>query len=55
MNGEIKLVGGATDREGNLEVCCSDKWHIVCANMYTLSTANAYVMCGDLGFSEQGQ
>ncbi|XP_025076907.1 neurotrypsin-like [Pomacea canaliculata] len=51
---EVRLVGGATTREGRLEVRINnDTWGTVCNNSWT--TAASSVVCRQLGLGEQGQ
>ena len=47
VNGEMRLVGGSTDREGRVEVCMDGRWGTVCNNNQEIAGA----VCSQLGFS----
>ena len=49
---DIRLVGGANEREGRIEICFNETWGTVCDNLW--STSDASVACGQLGFSKLG-
>ena len=51
-NGDIRLVGGADELEGRVEVCYDNRWGTVCSNYWDTTDAN--VACGQLGFSNKG-
>ena len=52
--GTIRLVGGATNSTGRLQVCANGIWGEVC-NFYNYwGPTNAKVVCRQLGFSEEG-
>jgi len=52
-NGDIRLVGGASNLEGRVEICDTATWGTVCDDFW--GTADANVACGQLGFSRSGQ
>ena len=49
QNGEIRLVGGESEREGQVEMCYNGVWGTVCANGWDEVTAN--ITCSQLGSS----
>lgn len=48
----IRLVGGASQSEGRLEVLLGNQWHTVCDN--TFGTEEASVVCRMLGYKSAG-
>ena len=52
VQGDIRLVGGSTAREGRVEVCNNNAWGTVCDDFF--GTADAQVACRQLGFSDTG-
>ena len=52
MQGDIRLVGGTTNRQGRVEVCNNNAWGTVCDDAFGTSDAN--VACRQLGFSGTG-
>ena len=51
-NGKVRLVDGADDFEGRVEVCLFEKWGTVCDHSW--STAHAEVVCRQLGLPTTG-
>ena len=51
-NGEIRLVGGSTNREGRVEVCMNGRWGTVCNNN---QEGIAGYVCSQLGFPAEGK
>ena len=49
-NGDIRLVGGESEREGRVEVCNNRRWGTVCGKQWTDN--NTAVVCRYLGFSD---
>ena len=50
-DGEIRLVGGSTNREGRVEVCVDGRWGTVCNNNPQL----ARTVCSQLGYPVLGR
>ena len=46
-NGALRLVGGANEAEGRVEICINDAWGTVCDNGFTKE--EALVVCRQLG------
>ena len=46
--GDIRLIGGADDREGRMEVCNQNQWGSVCDVSWDMNDAN--VACRQAGF-----
>ena len=53
QNGEIRLVGGALDWEGRVEVCVNNDWSTVCDDGW--QTPDANVACRQLGYSRHSK
>ena len=50
--GAIRLVGGMTKTEGQVEICLYGLWGIVCDNLWTVQEAE--LVCKQLGFPYTG-
>lgn len=53
--GQIRLVGGATNSTGIVEVCGNGAWGGVCDFYEYWGPENTRVACRQLGFSEDGK
>ncbi len=51
--GDIRLVGGADERQGRVEVCNSNTWGTVCDDAF--GAEDARVVCMQLGFNGDGK
>ena len=47
--GDVRLVGGSGDYEGNVQVCINGTWGYVCDNSW--NNIDARVVCRQLGYS----
>ena len=51
--GQVRLAGGNIPNEGRVEICMNNVWGTVCDEGW--SSADATVVCRELGYSTQGQ
>ncbi len=51
-DGDIRLVGGETTREGRVEICYDRVWGTVCGRDW--DSVDAGIACKQLGFSSSG-
>ena len=51
-NGDIRLVNGADNREGRVEICDSEVWGTICDDGW--DSFEAAVVCYQLGYGRQG-
>ena len=51
-NGDVRLMGGATEFEGRVEVCIGGSWCTVCADRYW-EDLEASVVCRQLGYGSR--
>ena len=52
-NGDVQLVGGINELEGQVEICYNKIWGSVCHNSW--STYDANVVCKQLGHQPTGR
>ena len=48
-DGELRLVGGSTTKEGRLEICMNSAWGSVCDSQGIFTRDEAKVACRQLG------
>ena len=52
QNGTVRLVGGANNYSGRVEVCVDGKWGTVCGDSFTQE--HAVAVCSRLGYRTTG-
>ena len=52
VDGNIRLIGGFSDREGRIEICYRNQWGSVCDHNW--DDLDARVACRQLGFPPLG-
>ena len=50
-NGDIRLMGGGSDREGRVEICIDSRWGTVCDDQWDSNEAS--VVCRQLDFKAE--
>ncbi len=50
--GEIRLAGGPSSREGRVDICLDNFWHTPCQDTWGIEETQ--VVCRELGFCQQG-
>ena len=51
--GQIRLIGGVSEREGRVEVCIDRIWGTICDTYW--SRSDAQVVCRQLGYTSFGR
>ena len=51
--GDVRLVGGAVESEGTVEICSMSLWGLISATNWV--DINAEVVCGELGYQSAGK
>ena len=50
-NGDVRLMGGGSDREGRVEICINSRWGTICDDQWDSNEAS--VVCQQLGFKAE--
>ena len=50
-DGDVRLIGGSSEREGQVEMCYNGVWGTVCADGWNDIAAN--IVCNQLGYENQ--
>ena len=53
INGALRLVGGETNREGDVQICQEGVWGYICGNEW--NSEEAKVICRQLSNSKTGE
>ena len=51
-DGDVRLVGGANDLEGRVEICYNKMWGSVCQNSW--QNNDVHIVCKQLGHHSEG-
>ena len=52
-DGDVRLVGGNTNNEGNVQICYRNTWGSVCDDYWDSNDGN--VLCNELGLQPYGE
>ena len=52
-DGDVRLVGGDSEREGRVEMCYNGVWGTVCVDGWSETAAN--IVCRQLGYENPGK
>ena len=51
-DGDVRLVGGASESEGRVELCLNSAWGTICDDYWNREEAS--VVCHQLGYQREG-